>query len=109
MNSLLMSAGKQVKSKARVADHGEVRCSTLFGHVLLELRKVSFLNYDFNSIESDGIKNMAGSNSFSLTPKCWIERINGNVHISEYTGYQSGYFGNTASPFGDNSLTTYTI
>jgi len=28
-----------------------------------------FNNPDFNSIEFDGIKNMAGSNGFSLTPK----------------------------------------
>ena len=28
-----------------------------------------FNNPDFNSIEFDGIKNMSGSNSFSLTPK----------------------------------------
>ncbi|MCF8428262.1 MAG: KilA-N domain-containing protein [Bacteroidia bacterium] len=32
-----------------------------------------FNNPDFNSIEFDGIKNQAGSNSFSLTPKRWIE------------------------------------
>ena len=32
-----------------------------------------FHNPVFNSIEFDGIKNMAGSNSFSLTPKRWIE------------------------------------
>ena len=31
-----------------------------------------FNNPDFNSIESDGIKNMAGSNCFSLTPKNWL-------------------------------------
>jgi len=32
-----------------------------------------FNNPLFNSIEFDGIKNMAGSNSFSPTPKRWIE------------------------------------
>ncbi len=31
-----------------------------------------FHNPNFNSIEFDGIKNMSGSNSFSLTPKRWI-------------------------------------
>lgn len=30
-------------------------------------------NPGFNSIEFDGFKNQAGSNSFSLTPKRWIE------------------------------------
>jgi hypothetical protein len=35
-----------------------------------------FNNPNFNSIEFDGIKNMAGSNSFSLTPKRWIETTN---------------------------------
>ena len=35
-----------------------------------------FNNPDFNSIEFDGIKNMAGTNSFSLTPKRWIETTN---------------------------------
>ena len=33
-------------------------------------------NDDFKSIEFDGFKNAAGSNSFSLTPKRWIERTN---------------------------------
>jgi hypothetical protein len=35
-----------------------------------------FNNPVFNSIEFDGIKNMAGSNSFALTPKRWIETTN---------------------------------
>jgi hypothetical protein len=35
-----------------------------------------FNNPVFNSIEFDGIKNMSGSNSFSLTPKRWIETTN---------------------------------
>src|SRR5690606_18965400 len=35
-----------------------------------------FNNPNFNSIEFDGIKNMAGSNSFSLTPKRWIDATN---------------------------------
>ena len=33
-----------------------------------------FNNPDFNSIEFDGIKNMSGSNSFSLTPKYLHQR-----------------------------------
>jgi len=33
-------------------------------------------NPDFNSIEFDGFRNQAGLNSFSLTPKRWIESTN---------------------------------
>ena len=33
-------------------------------------------NPDFKSIEFDGFKNQAGANSFSLTPKRWIEATN---------------------------------
>jgi len=33
-------------------------------------------NPDFNSVEFDGIKIQAGLNSFALTPKQWIERLN---------------------------------
>ncbi|TKC63708.1 hypothetical protein FBD94_05005 [Pedobacter hiemivivus] len=33
-------------------------------------------NPHFNSIEFDGIKNLSGTNSFSLTPKSWIETTN---------------------------------
>ena len=41
-----------------------------------------FYNPNFNSIEFDGIKNMAGSNSFSLTPKRWIDA----THTMKATG-----------------------
>ena len=40
-----------------------------------------FHNPGFNSIEFDGIRNMAGSNSFSLTPKRWIEATNANLWL----------------------------
>ncbi|WP_343616279.1 KilA-N domain-containing protein [Flavobacterium sp.] len=46
---------------------------------------------DFNSIEFDGIKNMAGANSFSLTPKRWIETTNA-VGIVSKTGRYGGTF-----------------
>jgi hypothetical protein len=45
----------------------------------------------FNSIEFDGIKNMAGSNSFSLTPKRWIETTNA-IGIVSRTGRYGGTF-----------------
>jgi len=50
-----------------------------------------FNNPDFNSIEFDGIKNMAGSNSFSLTPKRWIETTNA-IGIVSKTGRYGGTF-----------------
>ncbi len=51
----------------------------------------TFNNPDFNSIEFDGIKNMAGSNSFSLTPKRWIEETNA-IGIVSRTGRYGGTF-----------------
>jgi hypothetical protein len=50
-----------------------------------------FNNTNFNSIEFDGIKNMAGSNSFSLTPKRWIETTNA-IGIVSKTGRYGGTF-----------------
>ncbi len=50
-----------------------------------------FNNPDFNSIEFDGIKNSSGANSFSLTPKRWIEATNATGIISK-TGRYGGTF-----------------
>ena len=50
-----------------------------------------FNNPDFNSIEFDGIINMAGSNSFALTPKRWIETTNAKGIVSK-TGRYGGTF-----------------
>jgi hypothetical protein len=50
-----------------------------------------FNNPNFNSIEFDGIKNMAGANSFSLTPKRWIESTNA-IGIISKTGKYGGTF-----------------
>jgi hypothetical protein len=50
-----------------------------------------FNNPNFNSIEFDGIKNLAGSNSFSLTPKRWIESTNAVGFVSK-TGRYGGTF-----------------
>ncbi len=52
-----------------------------------------FNNPDFNSIEFDGIKNMAGSNSFSLTPKRWIEATNA-IGVVSKTGRYGETFAN---------------
>jgi hypothetical protein len=50
-----------------------------------------FNNPNFNSIEFDGIKNQAGGNSFSLTPKRWIEATNA-IGIISKTGKYGGTF-----------------
>ncbi|WP_218043745.1 KilA-N domain-containing protein [Flavobacterium gawalongense] len=50
-----------------------------------------FNNPLFNSIEFDGIKNMSGSNSFSLTPKRWIEATKA-IGIVSKTGRYGGTF-----------------
>jgi hypothetical protein len=50
-----------------------------------------FNNPGFNSIEFDGIKNMSGSNSFSLTPKRWIESTNA-IGIVAKTGRYGGTY-----------------
>lgn len=51
----------------------------------------TFYNPDFNSIEFDGIKSISGSNSFSLTPKRWIESTNA-IGIVSKTGRYGGTF-----------------
>ena len=48
-------------------------------------------NPDFNSIEFDGFKNKAGANSFSLTPKRWIENTNA-IGIFSKAGRYGGTF-----------------
>lgn len=50
-----------------------------------------FNNPDFNPVEFDGIRNSAGSNSFSLTPKRWIESTNA-IGIISKTGRYGGTF-----------------
>ena len=48
-------------------------------------------NPNFNSIEFDGFKNLAGSNSFSMTPKRWIESTNA-IGIISKAGRYGGTF-----------------
>lgn len=48
-------------------------------------------NPGFNSIEFDGIRNQAGLNSFSLTPKRWISRT-GAVGVVAKTGRYGGTY-----------------
>ncbi len=51
----------------------------------------TFHNPVFNSIEFDGIKNISGSNSFSLTPKRWIESTHA-IGIVSKAGRYGGTF-----------------
>ncbi|MFH2140205.1 MAG: KilA-N domain-containing protein [Pseudomonadota bacterium] len=48
-------------------------------------------NADFNSVEFDGIKMQAGLNSFTLTPKQWIEKVNA-IGIVSNTGRYGGTY-----------------
>ena len=50
-----------------------------------------FHNPSFNSIEFDAFKNDAGSNSFTLTPKKWIEATNA-IGINSKAGRQGGTY-----------------
>lgn len=50
-----------------------------------------FNNPDFNSIEFDGFRNESGSNSFTLTPKKWIQATN-SVGIFSKSGRNGGTF-----------------
>ena len=48
-------------------------------------------NTDFNSVEFDGIKMQAGLNSFTLTPKQWIEKVNA-IGIVSHAGRYGGTY-----------------
>ncbi len=48
-------------------------------------------NPNFNSIEFDGFKNMAGSNSFSMTPKRWIDATKAIGIVSKAGRYGGTY------------------
>lgn len=49
-------------------------------------------NPNFNRIEFDAVKNAAGSNSFVMTPKQWIEKTNAIGIISSSGRYHSGTY-----------------
>src|SRR3989344_7444534 len=48
-------------------------------------------NPDFKPIEFDGIRNRAGSNSFSLTPKRWIDTTNAIGLVAKTGRYGGAY------------------
>ena len=49
-------------------------------------------NDDFNRIEFEAIKNASGSNSFTLSPKKWIETVNAIGMTSKSGRYGGGTF-----------------
>lgn len=49
-------------------------------------------NPTFKPVEFDGFRNMAGSNSFSLTPKRWIESVHAIGMINKAGRYGGGTF-----------------
>lgn len=49
-------------------------------------------NPNFKPLEFDGFKNQAGANSFSLTPKRWIESVNAIGLINKAGRYGGGTF-----------------
>lgn len=53
---------------------------------------------DFNSVEFDRIKSKAGYNSFTLSPKKWIEKI-GAIGIISKGGRYGGAFAHTDIAF----------
>jgi hypothetical protein len=50
----------------------------------------SLNNPEFKSIEFDALKNEAGSNAFTLSPKKWIETVNAKGMVSKMGRYGSG-------------------
>ncbi len=61
---------------------------------MAKINLVNCTNSSFNSIEFDGIKNQAGINSFSLTPKRWIEATNaiGIIKATKFYIFHSNDF-----------------
>ena len=55
-------------------------------------------NYNFNPVEFDGIKKQAGLNSFTLTPKQWIEKT-AAVGIVSKAGRYGGTYAHTDVAF----------
>lgn len=48
-------------------------------------------NSDFKPIEFEGVKNQAGANAFTISPKKWIESTNAIGIISESERYGGTY------------------
>jgi hypothetical protein len=61
-------------------------------------------NPGFNSIEFDGFKNQAGSNSFSLTPKRWTEATHAFGIVSKAGKYGGTAINQLKSLAGNNQL-----
>lgn len=55
-------------------------------------------NPNFNSVEFDGIRTLAGLNSFAITPKQWIEKTNA-IGITSKTGRYGGTYAHSDIAF----------
>lgn len=81
-------------AKSRNAEHpDDLIRNWLRNRNTLELLGIweQLYNCDFNPVEFDGIKKQAGLNSFTLTPKQWIEKT-GAVGIVSKAGRYGGTF-----------------
>ena len=59
-------------------------------------------NPDFNSVEFDGIKMLAGLNSFAMTPKQWIEKIKA-IGIVSHAGRYGGTYAHKDIAFSESA------
>ncbi len=82
-----------IKSRKRVADHGDLIRNWLRNRNTLEFLGIweQLDNPDFNPVEFDGIRMQAGLNSFTLTPKRWIETT-GAIGLNSRAGRYGGTY-----------------
>jgi len=81
-----------------IARHKDLRTDYIIQNWMRNRNTIEFLgiwerlnNPDFNPIEFDGFRNRSGLNSFTLTPKQWIERTNAIGIISKAGRYGGTY------------------
>lgn len=81
-----------------IARHKDSRTDYIIQNWIRNRNTIEFLgiweklnNPDFNPIEFDGFRNRSGLNSFTLTPKQWIERTNAIGIISKAGRYGGTY------------------
>ena len=81
-----------------IARHKDSRTDYIIQNWMRNRNTIEFLgiweklnNPDFNPIEFDGFRNRSGLNSFTLTPKQWIERTNAIGIISKAGRYGGTY------------------
>lgn len=81
-----------------IARHKDSRTDYIIQNWMRNRNTIEFLgiweglnNPDFNPIEFEGFRNRSGLNSFTLTPKQWIERTNAIGIISKAGRYGGTY------------------